>query len=126
MIIKYVDIISFITLVLMTATGIFLEYVLPERSRGMSVLGLTRHQWGDIHYYVALVFLLMMSLHLLLHIKFIKSVILRNSSKEIKYRIAVGVLGLVGLFFLVSVPFVVETKNNNKLREMRWYEQSLP
>ena len=62
--IKLIDLLSFIVLTLMISSGVLLEFTLPARSRGASVLDLTRHQWGSVHFYLSLLFLILMALHL--------------------------------------------------------------
>ena len=50
-IIKIIDLLSFAALTLMISTGTLLKYTLPPRSGGDEVWGLTRHDWGNIHFY---------------------------------------------------------------------------
>ena len=83
-----VDLISFMDLLLLAATGVILRWVLPPGSGGghghgfgggrgaaetKTLLGLGRHDWGDVHSVLALVFLLLMLLHLYLHWTWIRT-----------------------------------------------------
>lgn len=102
--IKIIDIFSFIGLALMISTGALLEYTLPARSGRSTVWGLTRHEWGDIHFYIAVFFLAMMSLHFLTHLKYLKQLFIGQASRENKYRIAVGLLGLIALVVILLAP----------------------
>lgn len=82
-----IDFIAFIDLLLLASTGLIIEYVLPPGTGGLGreltggrgreeikdLLGLTRHQWGDIHYILALAFILLMLAHILLHWTWIKN-----------------------------------------------------
>lgn len=88
----------------MLSTGILLKFTLPPRSGGNEVWGLTRHDWGNIHYYFSVVFLLFMSAHLVVHAKFIKSVIIGKAQTEKYYRIAIGILGVIALIALAFAP----------------------
>ena len=90
--IKILDLLSFVALTLMLSTGVILKFTLPPRSGGNEVWGLTRHDWGNIHFYLSVVFLLFMSAHLVAHAKFIKSVIMGKSQIENYYRIAIGII----------------------------------
>ncbi|MBF0299510.1 MAG: DUF4405 domain-containing protein [Oligoflexia bacterium] len=44
-------------LVLLASTGFLLHHRLPHGSGRLTVLELTRHPWGDIHFYLSIVFL---------------------------------------------------------------------
>jgi uncharacterized protein DUF4405 len=105
-VIKVLDFFSFVALTLMLSTGIFLKFTLPPRSGGNEVWGLSRHDWGNIHFYLSVVFLLFMSAHLVAHAKFIKSAILGKASTEKYYRLAVGILGVIALISLAFAPLV--------------------
>lgn len=113
-IIKIVDLLSFMALVAMLATGILIEYSLPPRSGASEVWGLSRHDWGDIHFYGSLIFLILMSAHLVTHVKYIKSALLGKAEREYKYRIAIGIAGLIALIIfswtLITAPVEVNTK----------------
>jgi len=70
--VKLTDLFSFLGLIALISTGALLKFNLPPRSGGASIWGLTRHEWGDIQFYVSVSFLALISLHLLLHFRFIK------------------------------------------------------
>ena len=79
-------------------TGLALVLRLPPGSRGghgLRMLGLTRHQWGDLHFYVGLAMAALILYHLILHWAWVK-----NAIKSAKARL--GFLGLgVGLLIVV-------------------------
>jgi hypothetical protein len=90
-----VDLIAFVNLLLLATTGTILKWVLPPGSGGggggrgygfrggrgpgsgtshvQQLLGLGRHDWGDIHFVLALLFVLLILLHLVLHWTWIKT-----------------------------------------------------
>jgi hypothetical protein len=88
-----VDLIAFANLLLLATTGTILKWVLPPGSGGggggrgygfrggrgagtgqvQQLLGLGRHDWGDIHFVLALLFVLVVLLHLVLHWTWIKA-----------------------------------------------------
>ena len=121
--VKIIDFFSFITLVLMISTGLLLEFTLPARSGPLNVWGLTRHEWGNLHFNISVLFLLLMSAHLFLHIQFIKSVIAGKASREQNYRIAMAVVCIVTLFALAFAPIVspvnipTDSKKTHRLNE---------
>lgn len=103
---KIIDLLSFIVLTLMVSTGVFLRFTLPPRSGGDQVWNLSRHAWGDIHYYFAVAFLFLMVTHLFSHAKFIKSVFMGKASTEKNYRIAIGIMGVIVLIMLAFSPVI--------------------
>ena len=103
---KTLDFFSFVTLMLMLSTGVFLKVTLPPRSGGDEVWGLSRHEWGDIHFYLSVIFLLFMSAHLVAHAKFIKSVIIGKAPTEKYYRIVAGIIGVIALISLAFSPVI--------------------
>ncbi|MHC4185680.1 MAG: DUF4405 domain-containing protein [Planctomycetota bacterium] len=80
-----IDLISFIDLLGMVTTGMIMMYVLPPGTGGGGYRGgrgpetakllwsLSRHQWGKIHYCLALLFIVLMTAHILLHWTWIKT-----------------------------------------------------
>ncbi len=71
-----IDLIAALLFLGMLATGYLLRFPLPPGSNKTHVLwGLTRHEWGDIHFWISLGLLLIMLLHLALHWNWIVTVI---------------------------------------------------
>lgn len=68
-----VDFITFLLVVTLAATGLILEFVLPPGSGGRGegaagvLLNWTRHDWGDLHFYIACGLSGLLVLHLALH-----------------------------------------------------------
>ena len=87
---------------LMAGTGLMLVYRLPPRSRGGggSVLGLTRHEWGDIHYWVSYAFAAAILLHLWMHRQWLHKVAVRRQNWLL-------LLGLLLGIALIVIPFFI-------------------
>ena len=80
-----IDLFSFIALLGMAVTGMIMMYVLPPGTGGGGfrggqgaetaevLLSLSRHEWGKIHYCLALLFIVLMTAHILLHWTWIKN-----------------------------------------------------
>jgi hypothetical protein len=95
------DLTSFLNLLMLMFTGYVMRYILPPgsgglgrelhggRGRGINIKELwsmTRHEWGSIHFYLAVVFVVLMIVHIILHWKwityYVKSVFNRQSSNN--------------------------------------------
>lgn len=64
-----VDVAFFVLFIVLALTGILLEFVLPPgggQGRNL-VWGLTRHEWGDVHFWVAVAAAGALLVHLALH-----------------------------------------------------------
>jgi hypothetical protein len=82
-----IDLFSFVIFIGLITTGFIMKYILPPGSGGRgrmanggqggehikSLLSMGRHDWGDIHFYLAVVFVILLVLHLFLHFDWIKS-----------------------------------------------------
>jgi cytochrome b subunit of formate dehydrogenase len=64
---KYIDGVLFIALLVLLVTGIIMYVVLPPGGHDKVWLSLTRHEWGDIHFWTAVIFTVVIAVHLLLH-----------------------------------------------------------
>ena len=71
-----IDIIAAFLFLGMMATGYLLRFPLPPGSnKTLSLWGYTRHQWGDIHFWISLGLLVVLAIHLVLHWNWIVTVI---------------------------------------------------
>ncbi len=61
----------------LVATGLLLAYVLPAHSRGATVWGWTRHDWGELHLWIAMAMLALLLVHLALNWGWVSSVAAR-------------------------------------------------
>ncbi len=75
-----VDAVSLIAMAGLVATGLIVKYVLPAgsgghgRGGGLKVWGWSRHDWGDLHFYIAVGILVLMVVHVALHWRWICAV----------------------------------------------------
>jgi len=82
-----VDLVSFLNLIGLAFTGIIIKFVLPPGTGGRgrqlhegagrehikALWSMGRHEWGDIHFYLAVLFVVLMAVHIILHWNWIKS-----------------------------------------------------
>lgn len=88
-------------------TGLLIAFVLPAGSRQASVWGMTRHDWGDVHFWFAMAILATALLHLVLNWGWVCSVIallfLASSPKPtLRRQLITGVGTLLVLTTLVG------------------------
>lgn len=62
-----VDITLFLCVLGLLWTGLLMSFILPSGSRGATVWSWTRHEWGDLHFYLALGMIAVALLHVLLN-----------------------------------------------------------
>jgi hypothetical protein len=102
-----VDAIAFAGFVFLTATGVLMRYVLPPGSGWhTTVWGLSRHAWAEIHYWIAAVFLATLTLHLVLHRRWIVSLVRRRPQEGSGIRVALGFVGFLAILGIAFAPFV--------------------
>ncbi len=87
----------------MLGTGLALVYRLPPRVRGgggLTMLGMDRHQWGDLHFYTGVALGILVVVHVLLHWGWVK-----RAAGALRFRLG-WILLLLGLA-IVAVPLVL-------------------
>ena len=69
-----VDVLAYLAMACLAATGLVLLYRLPHGSprEGFTLLGLDRHEWGDIHWWVAVATMAVTAMHLVIDWKALK------------------------------------------------------
>ncbi|MGC9328586.1 MAG: DUF4405 domain-containing protein, partial [Candidatus Hinthialibacter sp.] len=101
------NLIAFYLLILLIATGLLMEFVLLPGSRGghgLSMLGWSRHDWGNLHFYLSLGFMAVMLLHVILHWAWIRAVFFRYLSAKSAF--VMGFI-LVSSALLIVTPFLI-------------------
>lgn len=82
-----IDLLAFFDLICLVTTGFIMRFILPPGSGGRgrllhdgrgaehikTLLSMGRHDWGDIHFYFAIGFVLLLTVHLILHFDWIKN-----------------------------------------------------
>lgn len=106
-----IDAIAFVAFLFLTATGILIRYVLPPGSGHFSTLwGMDRHDWGQIHFWIAVVLLTGLALHLVLHWRWIIRMVQGCPREGLNIRVALALIGLLGLLGLALVPFFAQVE----------------
>lgn len=97
-----VDAVSFTALLLLATTGLLMFWVLPPGSHQATVWGMSRHEWGDLHFWIAIAFLGLLVLHLVLHWQWIVCMVQGRPRRDPRasMRAAGAVIGVVVLLTL--------------------------
>lgn len=110
-----IDALLILLLALMAGLGFVIKYVLvPGYQRnemyGIDVelffWGLDRHQWGSVHLWVSVVFIVLILFHVLFHWKTIKCIFRQMISGKMLRRIIVGALIFFILLFGIGPLFL--------------------
>jgi hypothetical protein len=117
-----VDAVAFAAFLFLAATGGVLRYVLPPRSGHFSTLwGMDRHQWGEVHFWIAATLLIALAFHLFLHWRWIVSVV-RGSRRGVSgARVGLALATVVAILGIAAAPFFGsrESKEGSPPHRMR-------
>ena len=98
------DILMFVSMCFLAGTGLLIHYRLVPGYRGghgLTLLGLTRHEWGTYHLWAAYLLMFLVLVHLVLNFAFIKNVI---ASRRPWIMIVLGLSGLLITLFFLLMP----------------------
>jgi hypothetical protein len=110
-----IDATMFLCLMGMVGLGFMMKYTMPpgERLREvsgtnpyMTWLGWDRHDWGDIHFYLAIAFLTLLVFHTILHWKQIVG-LFQRLIPDPKLRFRIALIFLLVSLLLVYFPFMI-------------------
>lgn len=108
-----IDVVAFAGFVVMTTTGVLMRYILPPGSGHYSTIwGLDRHEWGGIHFWISVVFFSVLALHLVLHWRWITSVVTGRPREGSGYRAALGVVGVTAVTALAISPLLAPVEKD--------------
>ncbi|MDY6800285.1 MAG: DUF4405 domain-containing protein, partial [Bacteroidota bacterium] len=128
-----IDAIMFLLMGLLAGIGLLIKYVLVSGEErwikyGQNVdirfWGLDRHQWGEIHLYVAIALILFLVLHIVLHWNMIVCLYKRIVGNR-KARILCGLAFMTVTLFMVLFPYFIRVETS-ELASGRERFQSLP
>jgi len=101
-----IDSVGFAGFVFLTTTGVLVRYVLPPGSgRPATLWGMNRHEWGDLHFWIAIAFFFVLALHLFLHWRWIAHMIRGEPREESGVRFALGLVGILTVLAIAITPF---------------------
>lgn len=99
-----VDVIAAAVMVAMVATGYILRFPLPPGTNKTSILwGLTRHQWGTVHFWISIALLVLVVVHVCLHWQWVLVSVKRRLLGTSSPSKSPLVSGLLTVFVLAAV-----------------------
>lgn len=103
-----VDAVALVAFVLLAATGTLLEFVLPHGRGGDAIWGLSRHDWGAVHFWIAVVFLTTIAVHFVLHWQWITCMVKGRPADgpQARRRVALTLGGGAVLLLLALAPLL--------------------
>jgi hypothetical protein len=117
-----IDALMFLLLMAIAGLGFLMKYILPPgrevwatygRNLNLTWLGWDRHDWGQIHLYLALTLLALLVVHLILHWSMILGLLARLlPNPKVRHRVAVifVILGLLLIYF----PFLITPETGER------------
>jgi hypothetical protein len=122
-----VDAAAFALFAFLVTTGVLIRWSLPPGSgRRALVLGLDRHGWGDLHFWVAAAFLAVLSLHLLLHWRFLAGLLRGRAREGSSGRVGLGLLALGALVALALAPLCAPVEQTPRPGQGPRWERTPP
>ena len=117
----------FTLFVLLVATGALMKFVLPKGSgESLAVWGLGRHDWGSVHFWIAVGLLSAIALHLLFHWSWISAVV-RGRPRELgARRVKLGLVAVAALLAVAVAPLVSPVRQTGKPAEREMEAQTAP
>jgi hypothetical protein len=100
-----INVAAFILFLLLASTGLLIWLVLPSGHGYLTIWGMNRHVWGDIHFWIALSFLVLIVIHLILHWSWIKSMLFSRSNKPLTNKNKVMILFIIFALIAAAAPF---------------------
>jgi hypothetical protein len=118
-----IDLSAAVLMVGMLATGYILRFPLPPGSnKDLTLWGLTRHQWGDVHFWISLGLIAVILLHLCLHWQWIAFSVKRKLYRRKAVPGSALISGLVTFLIVVAILFLfgwAAQSGVNKITEPR-------
>lgn len=100
---RILNLLLYLSFCFIVGTGLLIQYkLLPgsEGGHGLSALGMGRHDWGDLHFYVSLAFIAFIILHIVLSWGWLKRVAANKQVWAVLLGLGVGVVLIGSIFFL--------------------------
>ena len=109
-----IDAVAFVGFVVLTTTGVLVRYVLPPGSgRYSTIWGMDRHEWGGAHFWISVALFSVLAIHLVLHWRWIVSVVKRRPRTGSGFRAGLGIVGLAALVAMAISPLLTPVERDS-------------
>jgi hypothetical protein len=124
-----IDALMFLCMMAIAGLGMLIKYILLSgrdawvlygRKVDMLWLGMDRHEWGEVHLYLAFFLLGLLVLHIILHWQMILILFKRLISAPIS-RIGIAAIFLILSLILIYFPFLITPELNESGPKGRGY-----
>ncbi len=119
-----IDVLAFLGFSLLLSTGYVLRFVLPPGSgsrqgqgnRPISLLwDMDRHQWGEVHFWIACSLIILIAIHLILHFGWIEAVFKGKTSEPSRATVTWALFGIIAVILLALLPFFSSLKTQTRM-----------
>ena len=100
---KTTDLVLWFLFCFILGTGLMIHYRLVPGGAGLTFLGMSRHGWGNLHFWAACLFITALGVHLYLNFNMIRTLIADKSNRKCIIIFGIGIL--IILFFLLFPVF---------------------
>ncbi len=119
--ISLIDVVAFIGFLFLTSSGILMRYMLPPGSgRWSEVWGMTRHQWGEVHFWISVFFFAVLALHLVQHWRFVLGLFRGHLKEFLQLRVVLSLVGLVAVIMLALAPLASPVQVDESRGDRPW------
>ena len=124
-----IDVVAYLGLVVLLSTGLLLMYLMPPGTGGchgeggerITLLSLSRHEWGKVHWYAAIGLIVVASVHVLLHWKWVTNTFgsllaspgARRAGTGVRGALSLAVLGLLSAT-VIAAPWIIGTETHER------------
>lgn len=94
----------------LAATGLLMYFRLPPGSGSLELLGMGRHDWGDVHVVLAAAFVASMVVHLMLHWKWVWGTALGRDPAARRFRGTAFLVATALFVLLAATPWLFSVR----------------
>ena len=99
----------------LASTGTLVRYTLPPGSGHFStVWGMDRHEWGQLHFWMAVGLMTILAVHVFFHWKWVVSMVKGRPREGSGLRLGLAVVGVLVLAGMIAAPFLAPVEQSGE------------